>query len=166
MAITLHVTLENQEELQIDESFGLGNSDNLNLLIEKGIYIDPDNLHWDEDKEAGYLGVQSVKWVGNSDFEKYVAKWMNKERGNPTIYTDLIMNGIASGITHLIWSKECLRVIGKFGWDLQSILDDMHDSIGEMEFLFKDGFTFDRVVWCCFEETVRTALMDLQLDDI
>ena len=79
---------------------------------------------------------------------------------------DVITHGCASGcVGSLIYTSDILKVLSEHARDIQYKVQEIAENIGGMDDFMTD-FTFDRLVWMCFEETVRDALMRLNLDDV
>ena len=141
-------------------------------------YVDTGELARDHTTKTGetvdeddyYYQVSDIEWEGETEFEEYVANWMNE---NPESYKDLITHGCISGmIPDLLYHNQILECLRDYKRDLENIIQEIADNLGDMGFLFgqcqynSNDFSFDRLIWMCFEETVRQTLSNLDLDDI
>ena len=121
---------------------------------DKKIYNDKDEYYWRPNH---------IKWYGDSDFETFAADWMTR---HPESLKDLCMHGCQSGVvSELIYTSDIKGYLHEYYLDIQEIVCEIYEDIGEPSFMSKD-FSFDQLVWMCFEETVRKALYALELDDI
>ena len=120
--------------------------------------------------DDSYWQVSEIAWEGETGFEEFVATWMNESQD---AYKDLLTNGCQSGmVSELVYHYQVISCIKAHKRELEGIVQEIADEFGDMGFLFgkcewnpKD-FSFDRLVWMCFEETVKTALHTLQLEDV
>ena len=111
-----------------------------------------------------YYQVSEVEWEGNTNFESFVTKWMNE---NPSALKDVITYGCASGcVGSLIYTSDCLKVLAEHALDIQHKIQQIAEDFGNGEFMDFTDFSFDKLIWMCFEQTVREVLSNLQLDDI
>jgi len=131
--------------------------------------LDPDEQE-ELDEDEHYYQVETAEWSGTTDFETFVANWMNDNRD---AYKDLITNGCVSGMVgELVYHSQVLDCIREHKRDLEIIVQEIAESLGDMGFLFgqceyrPSNFTFDRLVWMCFEHSVREALLQFQLSDV
>ena len=120
------------------------------------------------DENDYYYQVAEIEWVGKTDYERYVADWMNENRES---YKDMITHGCESGMmSDLIYHSQILSHIEDYKRELECIVQEIYDDIGDLGFLFgannTGDFSFDRLVWMCFEQTVRNTISQLQLNDI
>ena len=117
-----------------------------------------------------YYQIETAEWVGKSDYELYVANWMNDHHDS---YKDIVTHGCVNGtMSDLVHHNQILQHIKYYKTELEVIIQEIADSLDDMGFLFgqseynKRDFSFDRLVWMCFEETVRQTVAQLNLNDI
>ena len=164
-----------------DQSFEDAETNNVEGEDGSGGYIPYDelgtpvrDLHPDEqadmDEDDYYYQIETAEWEGDSDFESFVAEWMNENKDS---YKDLVTNGCVSGmVSKLVYHSQVLDCIREHKRELEMIVQDIAENLGDMDFLFglceynKRDFSFDRLVWMCFEETVRQTVGQLDLSDI
>ena len=121
------------------------------------------------DEDEYYYQISEIKWVGKTHYEQFVAQWMNENRDS---YKGLIYNGCISGMVgELIYHNQVLDCIKEHKSELEAIIQETANSLGDMGFLFGESehssdFSFDKLVWMCFEQTVRNTLNHLMLTDI
>ena len=125
----------------------------------------PDDEQSEITEDEYYYQIAEIQWEGENDFETFVANWMNRNRDS---YKDLVTHGCVSGMVgELIYHNQIIQCIKKHKHDLEAIIQDLADSLDNMNFLFKpNNFSFDILVWMCFEETVKKALQNLDIEDI
>ena len=164
------------------QSFYEAERDNKEIEDEGGGHLPYDqfgelirNLDADEqeylDQDDYYYQITEVNWepkIG-SEFEAFVAKWM-KENGE--YLQDLTTHGCQNGtVSELIHHQQIWEKLKKHYLDIEIKVQEIYNSLGSMDFLFSTdhgstGFTFNKVLWMCFEETVRESLQHLDLEDI
>ena len=158
-----------EEAERVNEEDNDGNGGGYLPYNWEGILIrdlDPDEQ---DNEDEYYFQVETAEWSGSTEFEKYVADWMND---NPDSYKDLITNGCISGmVPDLIYENQIIEHIQEYKRDLEIIIQEIANNL-DMGFLFgqceykPSNFTFNKLVWMCFEETVRKTLQHFQLSDI
>lgn len=187
----LKLTLANGAVVEIDDGDnGITNRDELSSVFDSTAYLDyndgdanVNNILFDvaddEDMDdygmhGDYIRVVSAEWcfaesgyVGCDTFKQFVQAEMNRycEDGADWCY-DVIMHGCAGGtVSSLIYTSDIIKVLSEHARDIQFKVQEIADNIGGMDDFMTD-FTFDRLVWMCFEETVRDVLLKLELDDV
>lgn len=123
------------------------------------------------DEDDYYYQITEVDWEPkrDSEFEAFVAKWM-KENGE--YLQDLTTHGCQNGtVSELVHHQQIWKKLEKHYLDIEIKVQEIYDSLGSMDFLFSrgygsSGFTFSKIVWMCFEETVKEALQRLDLEDV
>ena len=156
---------ENNEEID-DEGGGYLPYDDCGELIRD---LDPEEQN-ELDEDDYYYHITKAEWVGKSDYEGYVANWMNE---NHDAYRDMITHGCETGMmSDLIYHSQVMEHLKTYKREIEYVVQEIADDLGDMGFLFgqteynKRDFSFDRLVWMCFEETVRNTLRQLDLEDI
>ena len=119
--------------------------------------------------DIDYYRIRHAEWevYGNHDnFEEYVCSWMND---NPESLKDVITHGCINGaVPELIYHKQVMDCLVKYKNEIQHKAQEIVDDTGDANFLFdpnNGGFSIDKLVWMCFEETVRNALAQFDLED-
>lgn len=99
-------------------------------------------------------------------FKGFVQDEMNKHcKENVYWCHDVIIHGCAGGtVPSLIYTSDCLKVLAEHPSDIELQIQEIAENIGLEDFM--EDFSFDKLVWLCFEQTVRDVLSNLQLDDI
>ena len=184
-------TLLNQEAVvhptnydweECEQSFQKAEQDNVEINGEGGAYLpydrygklvrnlEPDEQEW-LDEDDYYYQIAEVEWQpqNNSEFEAFVANWMGE---NGDYLQDLTVHGCVNGtVSELSTQQQISQVIEKHRAEIEMKVQEIYDSFGEIDFLFSKGynnhgFTFNRLIWMCFEETVKEALQRLDLEDV
>ena len=124
-----------------------------------------------EDPDEKYIKVKGAQWNltnggRENGFDLYVQSWMNESEVSDL--RDLMEGGIDSGCTDLIWTETCHEVLIKYIGDIETKVEEYADEFGGIAELvngiFPNGFHFEVFVKLAFEETVRNALIALELD--
>lgn len=131
----------------------------LNVCGDKVVPLDTELM---SDNPGDYHRIESVKWDASnrSDWDGYIFNWLNDQESADGAILDLFHGGIQSGMTQLIYTKECHEVLGKYTADIENVLSEVLDSLGGESFcaMFKNGFDFTTLVQCAFEERLRYIL--------
>ena len=120
------------------------------------------SVEWDfaggYENPAGYRG---------EGFKAYVQNKMNENsKDNVGWCYDVIHHGCASGcVDGLVYTSDCLKVLAEHAYELQSMIQEIASDYGTDESMKLEEFSFDKLIWMCFEEVVRDALRKLELND-
>ena len=120
--------------------------------------------------DINYYRIRHAEWeiCGEHDsFEEYVCNWMNENPGSlQNVMTKGCIDGTVSELTHHTQITDCLI---KYQHSIEHKAQEIVENFGNAEFLFdpnNSGFSLDKLVWTCFEETIREALNQFQLEDV
>ena len=150
-------------------------------------HADPDNMLFDLEPGVDeiikygtpYQRIKGAAWnfaegyntpdgYKTDGFKGFVQDEMNKHSKESVYWChDVITHGCAGGtVPSLVYTSDCLKVLAEHTRDIESQIQEIAENIGLEGFMNFDDFSFDKLVWMCFEETVRDVLSNLQLDDI
>ena len=101
-------------------------------------------------------------------FKGYVQNEMNENSKEELGWCyDVIHNGCASGcVGGLVYTSDCLKVLAQHAYEIQNMVQEIAGEYGSDENIKLEEFSFDKLVWMCFEEVVRDALRKLELNDV
>lgn len=105
-----------------------------------------------------------------TELEKFVADWVNERAqdyndGAEGVTKDLMNGGCISGyVSELIYTADCRRFVWEFMGDIEVLINELAENIGDVEWLVKDrdgvvNFSFDRIAWVAFEETAHSLAL-------
>ena len=122
---------------------------------------------------APYQRIKDATWTFANGyvldgFKSFVQDEMNKHSKDSIYWChDVITHGCASGtVSSLIYTSDCLKVLAEHASDIENKINQIGEDFGESYSMNYANFSFDKLIWMCFEETVRDVLSNLQLDDI
>jgi len=143
------------------------------MLFELEVGIDPAKEY-----DEPYQRITKVKWnfadhymtetgMKAEGFKGFVEDQMNEHSEDDVYWCyDVANHGCASGtVGCLIYTSDCLKVLAEHSRDIEGIIQEIGEDLGAKAIDLKD-FTFDKLVWMCFEQTLRDALQALYLEDI
>ena len=125
-----------------------------------------------KEKYPNYKRILSAEWdfaKQENNFLKYVERLMNKYSiENPYWCYHLMQHGCQSGlVAELIYDTDCHRILAEYSYDIEEIVQIIGESFGDQINILKASeFSFYKLIWLCFEETVRSILYNLELEDI
>ena len=154
----------------LKDSMGNANPEDMLFDLEPGIDpADEYDTSYQRIKDATWNFADSYKTPDGyktEGFKGFVQDEMNKHSKESVYWChDVIVHGCAGGtVSSLIYTSDCLKVLAEHTRDIESQIQEIAENIGLEGFM--NDFSFDKLVWLCFEQTVRDVLSNLQLDDI
>ena len=110
--------------------------------------------------------MKMIETIPENDLERYVTNWINErardyDDGAKGVIFDLMTGGCVSGyVSELIYTADCRRFVCEFMNDIEELINELIENIGDAEWLVKDHqgnvcFSFDKMAWVGFEETAH-----------
>ena len=122
--------------------------------------------HDEMDKEECYMIddelVIDTEWIGETDFEQWVADWMDD---NPENIRDVLEYGCINGtVSDLTYTDDIQATFDGYQEDIFNKMNEIVENYGSLPNNFEYNPT--NITWMVFEETIRDALHALELEDI